>query len=734
MKILLASMRMDIGGAETHVLELAKALKDRGHTVVVISEGGIFVPTLVSYGIEHIIAPLSSKKPTDIIKSYIILQNSIKEMQFDIVHSHARIPNFIINILRFKYRFGFVSTLHFAFTKNKIVEKFTVWGQKNLTVSDDLRRHLIKNSSIKSRDITTTVNGISKELFSAENRDENLLTELNLKKDSKKIVCVCRLETGNCDSAYLLIEKAVEINKKLSNVQIVIVGDGNAFNDILTKSIEVNKLTKENTVILTGGRSDVNKILLFADVVVGISRVALEAMAAGKITVLTGSYGHFGILTEKDFDINKLTNFTCRGLELPTANKILRAVCDAYRLEKTKKETITSYLKERVLQEYSSDRMCNDALKVYEQILKETKKSDIVLSGYYGFSNSGDDAILKMIIKEITDYNPNIGITVLSNMPADVKRVHKVNSVNRWNIFAVIKVLSEAKLFISGGGSVIQDATSTKSLLYYLFLIVLARSFKNKVMLYANGIGPINKKRNRKLAKEVLNKVDVITLREEDSQDTLNELGIINPKTAVTCDPVIGITEINEEEVDNLLFRYGLMGKKYIVVSLRDWKTISSFEDGLIASLNEIKKKHLCELLFLPMQYPLDVAINKKFARLTNSLCYDKRLTAEMTIGIAQKSILAIGMRLHLLIYAFTAAIPSVGIAYDPKVESVMKYFGQDTYLGLLEFTKLSFTAKVDRIIQNLPEYKENLSGRLIDLKEKNKKNIELVIKLLEDN
>jgi polysaccharide pyruvyl transferase CsaB len=530
-----------------------------------------------------------------------------------------------------------------------------------------------------------------------------------------------------------LLEKAVEINKKLSNAQIIIVGYGDAFSDLLEKSINVNKITKENTVILTGGRSDVNKILLMADVVVGIARVAIEAMAAGKILVLTGSYGHFGIMTENDFDKNKLTNFTCRGLELPTANKISRAVCEAYRIDKDKKQSITSYLKSRVLSEYSSDKMCEDALKVYEQILKETQKSDIVLSGYYGFYNSGDDAILKMIIKEITEYNENIGITVLSNMPSDVKRVHKINSVNRWNIFAVIRVLKDSKLFISGGGSVIQDVTSTKSLLYYLFLIVLAKAFHNKVMLYANGIGPINKKRNRKLTKEILNKVDVITLREEDSQDTLNELGIINPKTSVTCDPVIGLTVINEEDVDNLLYRYGLLGKKYIVVSLRDWKTISAFEDGLLTALNEIKGKYNCELLFLPMQYPLDVAINKKFAQLTSSICYEKRLTAEMTTGIAKKSILAIGMRLHLIIYAFTAAIPSVGIAYDPKVESVMKYFGQDTYLGLLEFTKLSFTAKVDRIIQNLPEYKENLQLRLAELKDRNKKNMELVIKLLED-
>ena len=725
-------MKMDIGGAETHILELAKGLKAQGHTVYVVSEGGIFTEELARCEIHHIFAPLSSKKIKDIIISYRILKRLIQKENFEIVHSHARIPNFIIHLLKSKLHFGFVSTLHFEFTKNTFVEKFTVWGDKCLVVSEDLKRHLIKNSHMKAKDITVTVNGINPSDF-LMHPDNQIQKELHIRESSKKIVCVCRLEKGNCDSAALLLQQATEINRKLQDIQIIIVGDGDAYQELSEKAEEINHACGENTVILTGKRNDVNRIIALADVFVGISRAALEAMAAGKIVVLTGSYGHFGILTEKDFEAMKFSNFTCRGLEKPTEAKVAQAVCDAYCMDTATKNTVISHLQKTVLTEYSSQRMTEDALKVYQELLYENQKSDIVLSGYYGFRNSGDDAILKMIVQKIRSRDPQIGITILSNRPADTKRMYGVNAVNRWNFFAIRKAMKDARLFISGGGSVIQDVTSTKSLLYYLSLIVMAKRYGNRVMLYANGIGPVKKKANRKRTKNVLNQVDIITLREEESKDTLNELGIINPVTAVTCDPVISLSDVNTEDAENLLYRYELFGKPYILVSLREWKTSPIFEKELLEGLQAVKEKHHCQLVFLPLQNPQDVSVNQKYAKLTDSVCIRKRLSADLCIGLSKHAKFVVGMRLHLLIYAFVANVPSIGLAYDPKIESVMKYLDQDTYMGLLEFTKMSFTSKADRILANRSSICADLKIRLEELKQRDTININSVFQLLEE-
>lgn len=731
LRILLAAMRMDIGGAETHILELACELKRRGNYVVVASEGGVFVNELEKNGIKHIFAPLCSKKPSDLKKSYKTLANIITEDKIEIVHSHARIPNFIIWFLRRRYTFGFVSTLHFAFTKKKFVEKFTVWGEKNLAVSDDLRRHLIKNSRVKAKNVVTTVNGINAENFSEISDNEYLFSEFPIKKETKKIVCVCRMERANCESMYALVRKAESLEKKLKNIQIILVGDGEAFDELSQMTKEVNRKTKKNTVILTGARTDVNKIIGISDVFVGISRAALEAMTVGKIVVLTGSYGHHGILYPKNYELNMKSNFTCRGSVDITDAKVYDSIIQAFELKPNDRDRIIEDLKTLTAQHFSLKKMCDDAIGVYKELIREIQVSDIVLSGYYGFSNSGDEAILKMIISEIRARDNEVGITILSNRPGDAKSVYNVNSVNRWNILSIRKVLKNSKVFISGGGSVIQDATSTKSLLYYLGLIVMAKMYNNKVMLYANGIGPINHKRNRKLAKKVLNKTDIITLRENDSREFLQELGVITPKISVTCDPVIGLQEISKDEVESLLFRYNLFGKKFITVSVRPWKSAPLFETEFLEAIKKFKKEQNLELVFIPLHHPTDVEFSRKMAKATNSVCIDRKLSAEMCVGIAKYSQFVVGMRLHMLIYAFVAGVPALGIAYDPKVEGVMKYFGEDTYIGILEFTKRNFLSKAQRIIEGRQSYMESISHRFKQLKDKNKINIDYVFELL---
>ena len=733
MRILLVSMRMDIGGAETHILELARELHKRGYYVKVASEGGVYVDVLEKEGIGHIYAPLTSKTPKSLITSYKTLSKSIREEKFDIVHSHARIPNFIIKLLRLKYDFGFVSTLHFAFTKNKFVEKFSVWGEKNLAVSDDLRRHLIKNSRVKPKDVVTTVNGIDPQPFLDNSDCRYLYEEFPLKKDSKKIVCVCRMERSNCESMFALLKQAEDLNKTLKNVQIILVGDGEAYSELKKMADGVNKKTHSKTVILTGARQDVNNIIKICDVFVGISRAALEAMMAGKIVVLTGSYGHHGVLLEKDFEKNMLSNFTCRKMPEITPKKVYEAVSSAYLMDKERKNRTIQAIKKLVLESFSASKMCDDAVEVYKALSSEKKSGEIILSGYYGFSNSGDDAILKMIIGDIKKRKPDVAITILSNKPQEAKNIYKVNALNRWNIFAIIKALKKSKLFISGGGSVIQDVTSTKSLLYYLTLILLAKKYDNKVMLYANGIGPVNKKSNIKRTKNVLNKTDIITLREPDSKEFLEELGVLNPKVKVTCDPAVGLSEISMEEAEDLLFRYDLFSKKYIIVSLREWKNAALFENEFTGAIKQLKKEHGYEAVFIPLQHPHDIEFCRRMAKKTGSICIERRMSAELCIALAKKSEFVVGMRLHMLIYAFVAGVPSLGISYDPKVESVMKYFGQDTYVGILEFTKRSFLAKANRIIQNREACCDDLKYRLKELKQKNKDNIDCVMELIGD-
>ena len=151
----------------------------------------------------------------------------------------------------------------------------------------------------------------------------------------------------------------------------------------------------------------------------------------------------------------------------------------------------------------------------------------ILMSGYYGFDNSGDDAILKAIIKDIRAMDDSVDIVVLSKDPAKTKSMYNVKAVDRFNLREVI-MPQRIPHYINGGGSLLQDITSTRSLLYYLALMMLAKLFRKPVMVYANGIGPIKRKFNRYLTRLILNRVDLITLRDEDSREYLRKMKVEN--------------------------------------------------------------------------------------------------------------------------------------------------------------------------------------------------------------
>ena len=142
MKILMALMGMEIGGAETHVLELATDLKNKGYDVIVTSNGGVYVKELEDVGIKHIKLPLHTKKPSAMIKSFFGLKKIIKEEKPDIVHSHARIPSFILGLLNKFVRFNFVTSAHWVFNTSGILKYITTWGSRSVAVSEDIKKYL----------------------------------------------------------------------------------------------------------------------------------------------------------------------------------------------------------------------------------------------------------------------------------------------------------------------------------------------------------------------------------------------------------------------------------------------------------------------------------------------------------------------------------------------------------------------------------------------------------------
>ena len=369
MKILLSLMQLNIGGAETHVVELAKELKRRGNDVVVTSNGGVYVEELEKFGIKHYSVPLQNKNPLNVKKAFELLKKIIIEEQVDIVHSHARIPSFILGKLHKKMGFPFVTTAHWVFTTKYGLKYITDWGQKTIAVSEDIKKYLMDNYKIPEEDITVTINGIDTERFAEDVEQSEIVKEFDLDADGNNIVYVSRMDESRSLVAHHLI-KAVEIlDDIVDDITALIVGDGDDFDNVKKEADELNEKLGRDAIKLAGARIDIAELISPAKLFVGVSRAALEAMAEAKPSIVAGNEGYMGLFVEKKLNNALATNFCCRGCESSTPEKLAQDIGAFFGLSDEEKDKIAKFSKQTVLEHYSVKRMTDDAEKVYKSVL-----------------------------------------------------------------------------------------------------------------------------------------------------------------------------------------------------------------------------------------------------------------------------------------------------------------------------------------------------------------------------
>ncbi len=732
--ILLSLMQLNIGGAETHVVELAKELKRKGYNIIVTSNGGVYVKELEEAGIKHYSVPLQNKNPFNMLKAAHLLKKIIKEENIDIVHSHARIPSFILGKLHKRMKFPFVTTAHWVFNTSYGLKYITDWGEKTVAVSEDIKKYLMDNYHVPESDINVTINGIDTNKFSPDTDCTDIKTELGIEDGDTVITYVSRMDESRSLVAKQLIEIVPEIDKQIKNLKVIIVGSGDDFENVKQMTEKANKEAGREVIKLTGGRTDINKLVAPCSLFVGVSRAALEAMAAEKPVIIAGNEGYIGIFDEDKLQVGIDTNFCCRGCEDSTSERLKEDVLAFFGMSEEKQKSLGEYGRKLIKKEYSVSRMADDSIKVYDWALEKNK--EILISGYYGFKNSGDDALLKAIISDIKKYKESPNIVVLSANPKETEECYKVKSISRLNPFSIIKHMKSAEMLLSGGGTLIQDRTSTKSLWYYLTIISLAQRFGVKVMLYSNGIGPLEKKGNIKRTKKILDKVDLITLRDEQSDKTLHELGIENKNVTVTADPAMGLDASDMARGKEILKSEGVPeGNKILGVSVRRWQNLDAdFESTVAAVCDYAYEKYGYYTVLLPMQSSRDTAILQNIKRRMKnpSSIIKKRYSVEDMLAVISCFDMCIGMRLHTLIYSAISSIPLIGLVYDPKISSFMEYTHQTHYFKVENLNKEELCAAVDDCIENYDDIKADLEKNYEKLKKEAQYNGKYAIELYE--
>ena len=286
----------------------------------------------------------------------------------------------------------------------------------------------------------------------------------------------------------------------------------------------------------------------------------------------------------------------------------------------------------------------------------------ILLAGYYGFGNLGDEAILEMALEQILNITDKKNITILSGNKEVTNKKYNIDTIDRYNVLSIIRKLKFSDAIVFGGGSLLQDITSKRSIYYYLFLIRLAHLMNNKIVMLSQGIGPIINENSKKAVASTLKLVDYITVRDKHSKEYLEDLGVDSTKIFLSTDPVINLKSGKKIKQNN-------NGPKKICFSLRNWK-----DTDVSSKITKVVEKLISdgiECYFIPFYYNEDVLlINQVEKNLGNKAVYYKeRLSTNEAFEIIRNMDVMVGVRLHSLIFSAAANVPFVAVSYDHKVD-----------------------------------------------------------------
>jgi len=324
----------------------------------------------------------------------------------------------------------------------------------------------------------------------------------------------------------------------------------------------------------------------------------------------------------------------------------------------------------------------------------------IVISGYYGFSNSGDEAVLKSILLALEEEGKAQGVQiqpiVLSADPDWTSKMYGVEAVRRMHPADLWKVLKSSDGLISGGGSLLQDVTSAKTIPYYTGVMKLAQLLGKPTFAYSQGIGPVNRRWMDSLIRGVMNQSAYVSVRDTESAALLGRIGVPSDRIDVVPDPVMGLPlPTGAAAAGQAAYGISPPAAPLVGVSLRHWRSDGADLERAAEALIALSKRMPVRLRFLPFHTPSDTVTSEQVMERLRGRLGDGS-TAELAApgDDPQQMLLEVsrcdallGMRLHALIYAAGQMVPMLGLSYDPKI---------DQFLGRLGINAIGTTEQLD--------------------------------------
>jgi len=313
------------------------------------------------------------------------------------------------------------------------------------------------------------------------------------------------------------------------------------------------------------------------------------------------------------------------------------------------------------------------------------KRYDFTINGYYGFDSLGDDSILSAILTMIASRLPGAKVAVICQKAPAILLPEglSVSFIQRKSIFKIILSLFKSRVFISGGGSLLQDQTSKRSLFFYSSLIKAAKLCACRICLYSNGIGPLS---NEKKARLSLALADMITVRDPASLALAKRIAP-EKEIILSADPVFFL--------DHSAF-YQKKKMKAFAVSLRECKGARAIDTEILRDVILKKASEGLTPVYVPLQESYDMELCQKMQRLTGGVIAIASDEKELCSLLSSMEF-TIGMRLHFLLFSAAVHTPCVPLSYDQKVRSAMDYLGIDGTLDVFDLSRDELLSSIKR-------------------------------------
>lgn len=717
----------DVGGAKTHIMNMVTGLSVRNEVMLVSFRAGPFADEARERGID--VRVIERHNP---FRAARAMRALVDEFQPDIIHCHGGRANLMGAMVRRTRRVPVLTTVHSDYKLDYLGNPFKqhTFGAANAValrfldfyqpVADRMARTLIERGFDPER-IVKMYNGMDfhrpeGEFDRAQYLKENYGAEI---EDGDVLCGIAARLTAVKDIATTVRAFAAALHDA-PQLRLFIAGEGED-EDMLKKLC--TQLGVSDRVTFCGWVSPVEPFFRAMDINL-LSSVSetfpysiLEGICAGCATICsdvggmpelidTGENGYIFPIG----DFKKLSEY------------MVRLANDA-----ELRQTFAQALYEKASRDFSKDKMCERQEANYRHLLArfhrpKNERESIMICGAYGRGNAGDDAILEAIVQEMRALDPERTICVMSRRPQETRLTYRTGAVYTFNIFSILRRFRHAALYINGGGTLMQDVTSTRSIWYYCYTLRAAKKRGCKVMMYGCGIGPINRAGNRKMAaKTIQGSVDRITLRDENSRQELARMGVTRPDIRVSADPTIILDAAPYEVVSLAMEQSGIdPNGRYIGFGLRNWKGLDAALPAIAAAADYAYEKHGLTPVFVPIEFPSDLTPAERVGALLHCPWYAVRTRQpiEVTIGILARMKTVVGIRLHSLMFSAGQGVPVVGMSYDIKVDSFLKYIGSSTCLQLREVKADELCSLIDKCLSGALDDEVRRNAKLLRQRE----------------